>query len=49
MNRTFEIEQTLTGWKLTMYEDGEAAGGGVGEPEDYDYLLEQAQAFAGVF
>lgn len=49
MVRTFEIEQTLTGWKLTMYEDGELAGGGVGGPDDYDYLLGQAQAFAGVF
>jgi hypothetical protein len=49
MVRTFEIERTLTGWKLTMYEDGEEAGGGVGGADDYDFLLEQAQAFAGVF
>jgi hypothetical protein len=49
MIRTFKIQQTLTGWKLTMYEDGEEVGGGVGELEDYDFLLEQAQAFAAVF
>jgi hypothetical protein len=45
--RTYKIEPTATGWKLTMYEDGEEAGGGVGAPEDYDYLLKQAQDFCG--
>jgi hypothetical protein len=45
--RTYEIEPTATGWKLTMYEDGEEVGGGVGGPDDYDFLLEQAAEFCG--
>ena len=45
--RTYEIEQTATGWKLTMYEDGEEVGGGVGGLNDYEFLLEQAAEFCG--
>lgn len=45
--RTYEIEPTATGWKLTMYENGEEVGGGVGGSDDYDFLLEQAVEFCG--
>lgn len=45
--RTYKIEQTATGWKLTMYEDGEEVGGEVGGLDDYDSLLELAAEFCG--
>lgn len=45
-NRSFEITETASGWKLTLYEGGEEAGGGVGGPDDYDFLLTQGEDFA---
>lgn len=45
-NRAFEITETPTGWRLTLFEDGEEAGGGVGGPDDYDFLLTQGEDFA---
>lgn len=45
-NRAFEITETATGWKLTLFENGEEAGGGVGGPDDYDFLLTQGEDFA---
>lgn len=45
--RTYELIPTSTGWKLTMYDDGEEVGGGVGGPEDYDFLDEQGKQFCG--
>lgn len=45
--RSYEIVRTASGWKLTMYEDGEEVGGGVGGHDDYDFLLEQAHEFCG--
>lgn len=45
--RTYDIEPTPTGWKLTMYEDGEEFGRGVGGLDDYDFLLQQAMEFCG--
>ena len=45
--RTFDIRKTEAGWKLTMYEDGKEAGGGVGGPDDHDFLISQAYQFCG--
>lgn len=45
--RTYEIVETPTGWKLTMYEDAIECGGGGGGPDDYDFLLQQAEEFCG--
>lgn len=45
--RSYEIVQTPTGWKLTMYQHGVEVGGGVGGPHDYDFLLQQAEEFCG--
>lgn len=47
MNRSYEINETLTGWKLTMYEDGEEVGQGVGEADDYQWLMDQGEEFLG--
>jgi hypothetical protein len=43
--RTYEIREIPTGWKLTMYEDGVEEGGGVGGPDDYEFLEENALEF----
>ncbi len=45
--RTYELLETSSGWSLTMYEDSKEVGGGVGGPDDYDFLLEQALDFVG--
>jgi hypothetical protein len=45
--RTFDIVKTASGWKLTMYQNSQEVGGGVGGPDDYDFLLEQAMQFSG--
>jgi len=45
--RTYEITPTSSGWKLTMYEDGEEVGAGVGGPDDYEWLEDQGEEFLG--
>lgn len=46
MDRSYEIQPRPDGtWKLTLFEDNEEVGGGVGEQEDYEYLLDQAEEF----
>lgn len=45
--RTYEIVETPTGWKLMMYEGGEQVAGGVGGPDDYEFLEDQALEFCG--
>lgn len=45
--RSYEISPTASGWKLTMYQDGEEVGGGVGGMDDFDFLVEQAMSFCG--
>lgn len=46
MERSYEITPTPEGWRMAVYEDGiEIAGGAAGDTdEDFDYLLEQAEA-----
>jgi hypothetical protein len=46
--RAYDLTPTVTGWKLTLYEDGQEAGGGVGGPDDFDFLLDQAEDFCGI-
>lgn len=46
MERSYELEPTADGWKLTLFEDGEEAGGGRGGEDDYDALLDAGQQFA---
>lgn len=46
--RSYEIEETATGWKLTMYEDDEEIGAAVGGPDDYEWIEEQALEFVTV-
>lgn len=48
MVRTYEITETPKGWKLTMYEDGEDVGQGVGGPDDYQWLTDQGEEFVGM-
>lgn len=48
MNRSYEIEPIPDGWKLTMFEDGEEAGGGKGGPDDYDSLMDAGEQFVGI-
>jgi len=47
MERSYEIEPIDGGWKLTLFEDGEEMGGGKGQEEDYDALLQAAEEFCG--
>jgi hypothetical protein len=45
-NRTFILERGKANfWKLTLLEDGVEVGGGVGQEDDYDYLVDQGQEF----
>jgi len=34
-------------WKLTLFEDGQEVGGGVGQEDDYQELLDEALLFCG--
>ena len=44
--RTYTLERGLVNhWKLTLFEDGQEVGGGVGAESDYDSLLEVAHQF----
>jgi hypothetical protein len=49
MERSYEIEPTENGWKLTMFEDGEEMGGAQAPrtDEDYDWLLQVAEQYCG--
>lgn len=47
MERSYEIEPIDGGWKLTLFEDGEEMGGGKGQEDDYDALLQAAEEFCG--
>jgi hypothetical protein len=48
MQRSYEVRSRPDGgWKLVLFEDGEEAGGGVGEADDYDFLIEQGEDFCG--
>lgn len=46
--RAYDLTPIPTGWKLTLYEDGVEAGGGVGGHDDFDFLLDQAEEFCGI-
>ena len=47
MERSYELEpREGGGWRLKLFEDGEEAGGGWGDEDDYDALLEAGQEFA---
>lgn len=48
MQRSYEIEPHNGGWKLKLYEDGEEAGGGIGDAEDYNELLSAGEEFCGI-
>ena len=43
--RHYEICQTGFGWKLSLFQNNEQVGGGVGGPSDYHLLLDQALDF----
>lgn len=47
MDRGYEIIETLTGWRVVFFEGGEEVGGGVGGPDDYEWLLDQGEEFVG--
>jgi hypothetical protein len=46
MERSYELEPVDGGWKLTLFEDGEEAGGGKGGEDDYESLLDAGEEFA---
>lgn len=49
MERSYEIEPIDGGgWKLKLFEDGEEAGGGRGDDDDYDSLVEAGENFCGI-
>lgn len=48
MNRSYELEPIEGGWKLTLWEDGEEAGGGKGGEDDYDFLMDSGEQFVGI-
>lgn len=49
MERSYQIDpREGGGWKLTLWEDGEEAGGGRGETDDdYQALLAAGEEFVG--
>lgn len=48
MERSFELQPVEGGWKLTLYEDGDEAGGGRGTDDDYNDLYQAGEEFTGV-
>lgn len=49
MERTYQIDPIEGGgWRLKLYEDGEEAGGGRGEDDDYQDLIEAGEQFVGI-
>jgi hypothetical protein len=50
MERSYQIDpRDIGGWKLTLWEDGEEAGGGAcDDDEGYDDLVNAGEAFAGI-
>jgi hypothetical protein len=46
IDRTFTVERgKVNFWKLTLLENGVEVGGGVGQEEDYEYLVDQGRDF----
>lgn len=46
IDRTFTVERgKVNFWKLTLMQNGVEVGGGVGQEEDYDYLVDQGHDF----
>ena len=49
MERSYEIKPLEGGgWILKLYEDGEEVGGGRGEDDDYQALLQAGEEFVGI-
>jgi hypothetical protein len=50
MERSYEVNPVEGGgWKLTLWEDGEEAGGGkCDDDEGYDSLVDAGEQFAGI-
>lgn len=50
MERSYQIDPHESGgWKLTLWEDGQEAGGGRGETDDdYQALIEAGEEFVGI-
>lgn len=50
MERSYEVHPLEKGgWKLTLWEDGEEAGGGkCDDDEGYDSLVDAGEQFAGI-
>lgn len=45
--RTYLIDETEDGFKLTLYEDGQELGAVVGGPDDFEFLERVAEDFCG--
>lgn len=50
MDRSYEVNPIEGGgWKLTLWEDGEEAGGGRSDDDEgYDDLVNAGESFAGI-
>lgn len=49
MERSYQIDPIEGGgWRLKLFEDGQEAGGGRGEDDDYNDLMEAGEQFVGI-